>query len=40
MEELQRRIVEVLKTDESRARLIADVSKLLPAPEQRRKQRG
>lgn len=32
MQELQVKIVDVLRTPESRARLVADVSKLLPAP--------
>jgi len=32
MEELQKKIIDVLKTPESRANLIANVSKLLPAP--------
>lgn len=33
MEELQNRIIQVLKTPESRAGLIANISKLLPAPQ-------
>jgi len=35
MRELQARIIEVLKTPESRALLVADVSHLLPAPKKR-----